>query len=106
MRSRKTITWAIVAVVLCAVAGVLAAVRRDGPAAAATDIPTVRVKRGDLEMKVFVTGALKASHSEMLAAPPIGGGSLRITRLLHTGAAVKKGNLVMEFDPSEQHYKL
>jgi biotin carboxyl carrier protein len=26
--------------------------------------------------------------------------------LLHTGAPVKKGELVMEFDPSEQHYKL
>jgi biotin carboxyl carrier protein len=26
--------------------------------------------------------------------------------LLHTGTVVKKGDLVMEFDPSEQHYKL
>ena len=57
-------------------------------------------------MKVYVTGELRASHSEMLTAPPIGGGALQITHLLHTGAAVKKGDLVMEFDPSEQHYKL
>ncbi len=42
----------------------------------------------------------------MLTAPPIGGGSLQITHLLHTGAPVKKGELVMEFDPSEQHFKL
>ncbi len=26
--------------------------------------------------------------------------------MLHTGAPVKKGELVMEFDPSEQHFKL
>lgn len=106
MRSRRAITWAIVAVVLCAVAGVVAAVRRASPAATGDEVPTGRVKRGDLDMKVFVTGDLRASHSEMLTAPPIGGGALQITHLLHTGAAVKKGDLVMEFDPSEQHYKV
>lgn len=106
MRTRKTITWAIIGVVLCAVAGVVAAVRRAGPTATVNDVPMGRVKRGDLDMKVFVTGELKASHSEMLTAPPIGGGALQITHLLHTGSAVKKGDLVIEFDPSEQHYKL
>lgn len=106
MRRRKTILWAVVAVVLCAVVGVVAAARRVSPSAIATDVPTGRVKRGDLDMKVLLTGELKASHSEMLTAPPIGGGSLQITHLLHTGSVVKKGDLVMEFDPSEQHYKV
>ena len=106
MRSRRAITWAVVAVVLCATVGVVAAVRRAAPATTNDDIPTGRVQRGDLDMKVYVTGELRASHSEMLTAPPVGGGALQITRLLHTGAAVKKGDLVMEFDPSEQRYKL
>lgn len=106
MKSRKAITWAVVAVVLCAVVGVVAAARRVSPATSGTDVPIGRVKRGDLDMKVFVTGELKASHSEMLTAPPIGGGALQITHLLHTGSAVKKDDLVIEFDPSEQHYKL
>jgi multidrug efflux pump subunit AcrA (membrane-fusion protein) len=106
MKSRRAITWSIVAVVLCAVIGVVAAVRRASPATTATDVPTGAVKRGDLDMKVYLTGELRASHSEMLLAPPIGGGSLQITHLLHTGAAVKKGELVMEFDPTEQHFKL
>jgi HlyD family secretion protein len=106
MKSRRAIPWAVAAVVLCAVVGVVAAVRRASPAAAADDVPTGRVKRGDLEMKVHVIGELRASHSEMLIAPPIGGGSLQITHLLHTGAPVRKGELVMEFDPSEQHFKL
>jgi len=57
-------------------------------------------------MKVYLTGELRASHSEMMIAPPIGGGALQLTYLLHTGAAVKKGDLVMEFDPSEQRFKL
>jgi len=106
MRSRRTITWAVVALVLCAAIGVLAAVRRTGPRARSTDVPTTVVQRGDLEMKVFVKGELRASHSQMLAAPPIGGGALQLTYLAHTGAVVKKGDLVMEFDPSEQRYKL
>jgi HlyD family secretion protein len=106
MRSQRAITWAVVAVVLCAVVGVVAAVRRGSPAAIGDDIPTGLAKRGDLDMKVYVNGELRASHSEMLTAPPIGGGALQITHLLHTGTAVKKGDLVMEFDPSEQRYKL
>jgi HlyD family secretion protein len=106
MRSRRALTWAVVAVILCAVAGVVAAVRRTTSPTISSDIPTAIVKRGDLDMKVFVGGELKASHSEMLTAPPIGGGALQLTYLLHTGAAVKKGDLVMEFDPSEQLYKL
>jgi HlyD family secretion protein len=106
MKSRRAITWAVVAVVLCAVAGVVAAVRRASPATTNDEIPTGLVKRGDLDMKVYVTGELRASHSEMLTAPPIGGGALQITHLLHTGTVVKKGDLVMEFDPTEQLYKL
>ena len=106
MRSRRAITWAVVAVVLCAVGGVVAAVRRATAPTVSSDVPTAVVKRGDLDMKVFVTGELKASRSEMLTAPPIGGGALELTYLVHTGVAVKKGDLVMEFDPSEQLYKL
>jgi multidrug resistance efflux pump len=57
-------------------------------------------------MQVHATGELRASHAEMMTAPPIGGGVLEITHLLHTGTPVKKGDLVIEFDPTEQHYKL
>jgi len=106
MKSRRAITWAVAAVVLCAVVGVVAAVRRASPTATTSDVPTGVVKRGDLDMKVYLTGELRASRTEMLLAPPIGGGSLQITHLLHTGAPVKKGELVMEFDPTEQHFKV
>src|SRR3984893_10706474 len=106
MRSRRAMTWTVAGVVLCAVIGVVGAVRRAAPHATTDELPTGVVKRGDLDMKVYVTGELRASHSEMLTAPPIGGGALQITQLLHTGTVVKKGDLVIEFDPSEQHFKL
>jgi biotin carboxyl carrier protein len=104
MRGRRAIAWSVVAVVLGA--GVVAAVHRATPVTAGDDIPTSRVKRGDLDMKVYARGELRASHAEMMTAPPIGGGSLEITHLLHTGSVVRKGDLVMEFDPTEQRYKL
>jgi len=106
MRSRRAITWSVVAVALLAVAGVVAAVRRAAPVSAGSEIPTSQVKRGDLDMKVYADGELRATHSQVLTAPPIGGGALQITHLLHTGTTVKKGDLVMEFDPTEQRYKL
>jgi len=49
---------------------------------------------------------LRASHAVALTAPPVAGGALQITRLLHTGTPVKKGDIVFEFDPAEQRYKL
>ena len=70
------------------------------------DIPVARVKRGDLEPNIYATGELRATHSTMLGAPQIGGGSLQITHLLRTGARVKKDDIVIEFDPSEQQFKL
>ena len=70
------------------------------------DVPVARVKRGDLKPDIYATGELRATHSTMLGAPQIGGGSLQITHLLPTGAHVKKDDIVIEFDPSEQQFKL
>jgi len=106
MKTRRAISWAVAAVVLCAVVGVVAAVRRVSPSPSGDNIPKVQVKRGDLDMQVHANGEVRAVRSEILTAPPIGGGSLQITHLLHTGTVVKKGDLIMEFDPSEQNYKL
>ena len=106
MKRWRTIAWALAVVILGTVAVVVAAVRRASPSVTAGGIRTVQVKRGDLEIIVRATGELRATHMETMTAPPIGGGSLEITRLLHTGTVVKKGDLVMEFDPTEQRFKL
>ncbi len=106
MRSKRAITWSVVAVVLFAVVGVVAAVRRAAPTTSGDELPTSKVKRGDLDMKVHANGELRAVQSKTLTAPPVGGGALQITHVLHTGSAVKKGDLVIEFDPAEQRYKV
>jgi len=66
-------------------------------------IPTVRVERGDVEIDVFTSGELRAPHSISLMAPPVNG-TLQIVSMLSTGAAVKTGETVVQFDPSEQEY--
>src|SRR5437868_1886702 len=72
----------------------------------ADDIPVATVSRGELDLGVYTTGELEPKNAVTLSAPPVAGASLQITRLLHTGASVKKGDVVIEFDPTEQRYIL
>src|SRR5579864_4236072 len=81
--------------------GVLVAAR--GLSTPEKPIPTVRVERGDVEIDVFTSGELRAPHSVSLMAPPVNG-TLQIVSMLSTGAAVKAGDTVVQFDPSEQEY--
>ena len=70
------------------------------------DIPVAAVKQGELQPKVYTTGELRATQTAMLIAPPIAGGSLQIIQLVKTGTPVKKGDVVVAFDPSQQQYNL
>jgi HlyD family secretion protein len=69
-------------------------------------ILTAPVKRADFQLAVHATGELRSTQTVNLSAPPIGGGTLQIIRLLTTGAQVKAGQVVVAFDPSEQEYNL
>lgn len=69
-------------------------------------IPVAPVRRGGFQLEVHATGVLRATHSVSLFAPPIGGGSLQIIRLLPDGTPVKAGQVVVAFDPSQQEYNL
>jgi len=66
-------------------------------------VPTAKVVRGPLKLTVYAIGELRAGRTMNLVAPPAGG-SLRILRLLPTGTPVKKDDVVVEFDPSDQQY--
>lgn len=69
------------------------------------DVPTVRVQRGNLTLNVYTTGSLRAVRSGIIMAPPVSG-SLQIVHLAATGSAVKSGEVIVEFDPTEQQFKL
>src|SRR5260370_15065766 len=74
----------------------------------ATDVEsaTATVKEVDLQLKVFTTGVLRTSQSRTVIAPPIAGGTLQIITLARSGAQVRTGDVVLEFDPSQQEYNL
>jgi len=90
---------------LCLVAAIaMVAAARRSDVRGDDEIPIAVVRRGDLEMKVYTSGELQATSTMTLSAPAIGGGTLQITYLPRPGTAVKKGDIVIEFDPSEQRY--
>jgi HlyD family secretion protein len=97
------------ALVVCALVAFfsLRFIRTRPPATQPEDplVPTARVARGPLELSVHATGELRASKSAMLIAPSVGG-TLRILRLPETGVSVKAGDVIAEFDPTEQQYAL
>src|SRR5688500_3702596 len=68
-------------------------------------IPTARVAEGDVPVVVYTTGELRSVRAVGLVAPAIGG-PLQILRIMGTGTPVKQGDVVVEFDLSEQEEKL
>ena len=70
---------------------------------AGDDVPTVRVTRGNLDLSVHTTGELRSARSAMVAAPAVAG-TLQIVRLAVSGTSLKAGDVVVEFDPSEQEF--
>ncbi len=65
------------------------------------DVPTVTVQRGEFLVQTRCKGDLRAVKNGMVNAPNLGGG-LVITTLAALGDSVKKDEVVLAFDPSEQ----
>lgn len=103
MKAKRRIAFSAVAVLLALLAGkgIVSAAR--GLSSPEKPMPTARVERGDLQIDVFTSGELRAPHSNSLIAPSVNG-TLQIVSMLSTGAAVKPGDVVVQFDPSEQEY--
>jgi multidrug resistance efflux pump len=88
-------------------AGVTASCTATGNAASGdSGVPLVTVRRTDLQVHVNAVGELRATETANISAPPIAGGQLQIVRLVKTGTIVKPGDVIVEFDPSEQEYNL
>jgi multidrug resistance efflux pump len=94
-----------VAIALLVVAAVGIAARLATSRTAPKTVPTTRVQRGRVQVTVYTVGDLRASRSVQLAAPPMGG-QLQIVQLADTGATVKTGDIVVEFDAAEQEFNL
>jgi HlyD family secretion protein len=94
-----------VALTVLALLGVSAAVwatmtQEDGPA-----IPVAPVQRGTVSVNVRAVGDIRASRSVQVFVPPMGG-TMTIVSLAGTGAALKAGDTVVEFDSADQVFAL
>ena len=72
----------------------------------ASSQPTTHVKRGKVVITVTARGDLQGGNSEMLAAPMTGGSDMAITSLRTPGELVKEGDVVVQFDTTEQEFNL
>ena len=74
--------------------------------ASASGIPAAVVQQGDVQIKVQTTGTLDSTNTRIVAAPPVGGGTLQIISLARTGSTVHRDDVILSFDPSQQEYNL
>ncbi len=96
--------WGLAFLALGAAAAVAALVHVPRPEAAG-GVPTSRVTRGTIRLDVRSTGELRTARMATMVAPPTGG-TLRLVHLVPTGGELRAGDVVMEFDPTQQQYAL
>ncbi len=67
--------------------------------------PTVRVRRGDVTFTITGRGQVQGGSPEIIPAP-MAGGEMRIKFLRRPGELVHAGDVVIEFDTSDQEFRL
>lgn len=107
---RKAGTWISVTITVAVViAGLIWEAKRlyaSVAPAAVSKLPTAMVKRSDIIFTVSARGDLHGGNSEVLTAPLTTGSEMHLTSLRNTGELVKANDVVAEFDPTDQEYKL
>ena len=93
-RRRGVAGIAVALVGVVAIAGVRGAFGRGDP----VEVPTTAVTRGEFVDYLQVRGEVKAVRSIPLTAPS-SAGDLQILELARNGTNVKKGDVVVRFDP-------
>ncbi len=69
-------------------------------------VPLAQVIRGDVAFPITAKGSVQGGNSKMLIAPMTGSRELTITQLSKPGELVKEGDVVAQFDTTEESFKL
>jgi multidrug efflux pump subunit AcrA (membrane-fusion protein) len=93
--SRRRGALAVAALVVVAAAVGIAMTAGGG---APPDVTTVPVTKGDFVDYIQIRGDIRPVKSVVISAPVQSGGDLLITKLVKNGSAVKKGDILVEFD--------
>jgi multidrug resistance efflux pump len=104
--TRKRLGWSLAGILgIGLVIAAIAVTPMQGVQTEANVIPTARVAKGDVPVVVHATGELKPMRAQTLVAPSVGG-PMQILSIAATGTPVKAGDVVVEFDQSEQEDRL
>ena len=103
---RRLLAWCLTCVVLGIASFYAVRSYRALTAAKQTVIPVAKVERGDVSLAITARGELRGANPEVLTAPLTGGTELHITDLRKTGEPVNAGDVVVQFDTTEQEFKL
>ncbi len=106
MKLRSLLLLLLVLAAVGALAWGAIRVVRATTAATALELPTTKVKQGRVTLTVAARGELQGGNSEMLTAPMVGGTDMAITSLREPGELVNPGDIVVQFDTTEQEFKL
>ena len=71
-----------------------------------SDTPITRVKRGTVAITVSATGTLQGANAETLSAPTVAQDTLNVAFLRQPGELVEPGDVVAQFDTTQQEYNL
>lgn len=74
--------------------------------ASAPTIPATTVKRSDVIFTITAKGELVGGNTQMLTVPMTGGQPSAITFMRQNGELVQTGDTVVQFDTTEQEYRL
>ncbi len=71
-----------------------------------TAVPATPVKRTSIAFSITAKGDLQGGNSKMMNAPMTGSAQLILTDLRKPGELVKEKDVVAQFDPTEENFKL
>lgn len=75
-------------------------------APAGSELPTTRVRRGRVVVSVSARGQLQGGNSETIEVPMTGVDSTGITYLREPGEMVQQGDVIVQFDTTQQEFNL
>jgi multidrug efflux pump subunit AcrA (membrane-fusion protein) len=96
----------VVAIGLAGAVVVLSASAWIGRLRARPDVPTLIVSTAPFERRVAAEGNLEAAEATPVTAPIAAQGQLKVAWLVPDGTPMKKGEVVVRFDPSEMERSL
>jgi hypothetical protein len=106
MRLRTRIVLALAFGAAVVIAWGALRVARTAADSTASETPTTRVKRGSVAITVSARGSLQGGNPEVLTAPAVAQDTLNVTFLRQPGDLVEPGDVVAEFDTTQQEYNL